>query len=154
MAHLELDLQIATDSITGLPSANDFMLWVKTALPTSDEKFEITIRIVDERESYALNSKYRGQDKPTNVLSFPFEAPMEIEIPLLGDLVICKQVVDFEATKQKKPLFHHWAHITIHGILHLCGYDHINDDEAEEMEAVETQLLASLDIPALYLIKE
>lgn len=154
MAHLELDLQVATESTADLPSEDDFSSWVKVALPTSGDEYEVTVRIVDEEESQALNNEYRGKDKPTNVLSFPFEAPMDLEIPLLGDLVICSQVVSREAIEQDKPLLHHWAHMTIHGILHLRGYDHINDDEAEEMEALETQLLASLTIPDPYLIKE
>lgn len=154
MANLELDLQIATEETKDLPSVEDFTRWVSVALPTQGDEFEVTIRIVDEEESHALNSEYRGKDKPTNVLSFPFEAPMDLEVPLLGDLVICKQVVSKEAKEQQKPLLHHWAHLTIHGILHLRGYDHINDDEAEEMEALEVELLASLDIPDPYLIKE
>lgn len=154
MAHLDLDLQIATESVDNLPSEADFRLWVEKALPTSGEEFEVTIRIVDEEESHALNHEYRGKDKPTNVLSFPFEAPPGLELPLLGDLVICTQVVEKEAKEQQKPLLHHWAHMTVHGILHLRGYDHINDDEAEEMESIETELLAALSISDPYLIKE
>ncbi|MCW4628008.1 rRNA maturation RNase YbeY [Marinomonas rhodophyticola] len=154
MAHLELDLQIATEDTARLPSEADFRLWVEKALPDSDEEFEVTIRIVDEEESHALNHEYRGKDKPTNVLSFPFEAPPESELPLLGDLVICTQIVAKEAEEQNKELLHHWAHMTIHGILHLRGYDHINDDEADEMESIETKLLASLSISDPYLIKE
>ncbi|MFT2097716.1 rRNA maturation RNase YbeY [Marinomonas sp. 2405UD66-6] len=154
MAHLDLDLQIATDAVDNLPSEADFRLWVEKALPTSGDEFEVTIRIVDEEESHALNHEYRGKDKPTNVLSFPFEAPPGLELPLLGDLVICTQVVEKEAKEQQKPLLHHWAHMTVHGILHLRGYDHINDDEAEEMESIETELLASLSISDPYLIKE
>lgn len=154
MAHLELDLQIATKATQRLPSEADFRLWVEKALPTLGEEFEVTIRIVDEEESHALNHEYRGKDKPTNVLSFPFEAPPGLELPLLGDLVICTQIVEKEAKEQDKELLHHWAHMTIHGILHLRGYDHINDDEADEMELIETQLLASLSISDPYLIKE
>ncbi len=154
MAELELDLQIATDATEHLPSEADFRLWVEKALPTLSDEFEVTIRIVDEDESQALNHEYRGKDKPTNVLSFPFEAPPGLELPLLGDLVICKKIVEQEAKEQEKPLLHHWAHMTIHGILHLRGYDHINDDEADEMESLETQLLASLSISDPYLIKE
>ncbi|GAA0230869.1 rRNA maturation RNase YbeY [Marinomonas primoryensis] len=154
MAHLELDLQIATEATQRLPSEAEFRLWVEKALPTLGEEFEVTIRIVDEEESHALNHEYRGQDKPTNVLSFPFEAPPGLELPLLGDLVICTQIVEKEAKEQDKELLHHWAHMTIHGILHLRGYDHINDDEADEMELIETQLLASLSISDPYLIKE
>ncbi|NVK74351.1 rRNA maturation RNase YbeY [Marinomonas sp. CT5] len=154
MATLELDLQLATEDASNLPSEADFKRWVEKALPNSDEEFEVTIRIVDEEESHALNHEYRGKDKPTNVLSFPFEAPPGLELPLLGDLVICSQIVAKEAAEQDKELFHHWAHMTIHGILHLRGYDHINDDEADEMESIETELLASLSIPDPYLIKE
>lgn len=154
MANLELDLQIATEDTKHLPSEADFRLWVETALANSDEELEVTIRIVDEEESHALNHEYRGKDKPTNVLSFPFEAPPGLELPLLGDLVICAQIVQNEAEEQNKVPLHHWAHMTIHGILHLCGYDHINDDEADEMEAIETQLLSSLSISDPYLIKE
>ncbi|NLQ16044.1 rRNA maturation RNase YbeY [Marinomonas sp. M1K-6] len=154
MAYLELDLQIATAETTNLPSEADFRLWVEKALADSDEEFEVTIRIVDEEESHALNHEYRGKDKPTNVLSFPFEAPPGLELPLLGDLVICAQIVAKEAKEQNKELLHHWAHMTIHGILHLRGYDHINDDEADEMESIETELLASLSISDPYLIKE
>lgn len=154
MAYLELDLQIATEETENLPSEADFRLWVEKALPDADEEFEVTIRIVDEEESHALNHEYRGKDKPTNVLSFPFEAPPGLELPLLGDLVICTQIVAKEAAEQNKELFHHWAHMTIHGILHLRGYDHINDDEADEMESIETELLASLSISDPYLIKE
>lgn len=154
MATLELDLQIATEETANLPSEADFRIWVEKALENSDEEFEVTIRIVDEEESHALNNEYRGKDKPTNVLSFPFESPPGLELPLLGDLVICAQVVTKEAQEQNKELLHHWAHMTIHGILHLCGYDHINDDEADEMESIETELLASLSISDPYLIKE
>lgn len=154
MAYLELDLQIATEDTANLPNEADFKRWVEKALPDSDEEFEVTIRIVDEEESHALNHEYRGKDKSTNVLSFPFEAPPGLELPLLGDLVICTQIVAKEAAEQDKELFHHWAHMTIHGILHLRGYDHINDDEADEMESIETELLASLSISDPYLIKE
>ena len=154
MADLELDLQIATLATDNLPSFEDFSRWIKVALPTIGDEFEVTVRLVDEEESLALNSEYRGKDKSTNVLSFPFEAPMDLDVPLLGDLIICTQVVNREAEEQQKTALDHWAHLTIHGILHLRGYDHIDDDEAEEMEALEIQLLASLGISDPYLIKE
>ena len=153
MAELELDLQIATDP-QGLPTSEDFCRWVSLALPNNEAAYEVTIRVVDEAESQQLNHDYRGKDKPTNVLSFPFEAPPGIELPLLGDLIICRQVVEREAQEQAKTLFDHWAHLTVHGILHLRGYDHINEDEAEEMEALEIELLAKLSINNPYLIKE
>ncbi|MAF17436.1 MAG: rRNA maturation RNase YbeY [Marinomonas sp.] len=153
MTELYLDLQIATESEDNLPSEADFQKWTSAALP-SDGEFEVTIRLVDEAESHELNLEYRGKDKPTNVLSFPFEVPDGIELPLLGDLVICRQVVEQEAIEQQKPLSHHWAHMVVHGILHLRGYDHIKDDEAEEMEALETEILATLSIPDPYLVNE
>ena len=104
----------------------------------------MTVRIVDEAESNELNLTYRGKDKPTNVLSFPFEAPPGLELPLLGDLVICRQVVEREAQEQGKPLMAHWAHMVVHGSLHLLGYDHIEDEEAEEMEALERDIMQEL----------
>lgn len=140
---LDLELQIAIDN-SELPSQESFELWVLTALRDNMSEAELTIRIVDEAESQSLNSTYRGKDKPTNVLSFPFEAPAEIDIPLLGDLIICAPVVECEAKQQGKTLQAHWAHMVVHGCLHLLGYDHINDTEAEEMESIETQLIESL----------
>lgn len=153
MANLDLDLQLACALQTELPSEAQFHAWCVAALPKECE-FEMTIRIVDEAESQALNHEYRGKDKPTNVLSFPFEVPDGIELPLLGDLVICRQVVEQEAIEQRKDLSHHWAHMVVHGVLHLCGYDHIKDDDAEEMEALETKILASMSIPDPYLVNE
>lgn len=154
MANVTLDLQLATEKTKKLPNEAHFQTWLDCALASSDDDVEITIRLVDEEESHHLNHQYRGKDKSTNVLSFPFESPEGIELPLLGDLVVCVQVVEREAQEQNKPLMHHWAHMIIHGVLHLCGYDHIKDDEAEEMETLETQLLASLSIPDPYLITE
>lgn len=142
-ASVELDLQIAVDAVA-LPSAQELELWVKTALRDTMASAELTIRIVDSAESQMLNSTYRGKNEPTNVLSFPFEAPPGIELPLLGDLVICAAVVEQEAIDQNKPLTAHWAHMVVHGCLHLLGYDHIDDIEAEEMESLETQLIESL----------
>ncbi|MEZ9820059.1 rRNA maturation RNase YbeY [Shewanella sp. 10N.286.45.A1] len=140
---VDLDLQVAVEGFE-LPSAQEMELWVKTALRDSMDQAELTIRIVDTAESQMLNSTYRGKDKPTNVLSFPFEAPPGIELPLLGDLVVCAAVVEQEAIDQNKPLNAHWAHMVVHGCLHLLGYDHIEDIEAEEMESLETQLIESL----------
>ncbi|GIU42696.1 endoribonuclease YbeY [Shewanella sairae] len=140
---IDLDVQIAVEGFT-LPSTAELELWVKTAIRDTMSEAELTIRIVEVEESQSLNSTYRGKDKPTNVLSFPFEAPPGIELPLLGDLVICAAVVEQEAIDQNKPLIAHWAHIVVHGCLHLLGYDHIEDVEAEEMESLETQLIESL----------
>ncbi len=129
-----------------MPDEKDFQSWVDTVLPDPDRPHEIVIRIVDEDESAALNQQYRHKSGSTNVLSFPFEAPAPIISPLLGDLVICAPVIERQAQKQQKLLNHHWAHIVIHGVLHLCGYDHIEDSEAEEMEAKEITLLEQLNI--------
>lgn len=145
-----LDLQVACANEADLPSEAQLTTWLTTALSsvpdTQDIEWEVTVRIVDTEESQALNRDYRGQDKPTNVLSFPFEAPPGIELPLLGDLVVCRQVVEQEARAQQKSLMDHWAHMIIHGCLHLLGFDHIKDDEAQIMEAKEVVLLAQLGI--------
>jgi probable rRNA maturation factor len=143
---LQLDVQIAVEKENNLPTEEQLNLWVRAALVrrTDHEEPELTIRIADEAESQELNNDYRGKDKPTNVLSFPFEAPAHVPIPLLGDLIICKQVVEREAIEQGKTLTSHWAHMTVHGCLHLLGYDHIEDEEAEEMEAIERTVMNEL----------
>ena len=139
-----LDLQLATADETGLPTEAEFQQWLNAAVTPFQADAEVTIRLVDKQESHALNLEYRGKDRPTNVLSFPFEAPPEIEMNLLGDLIICRQVVEAEAPEQQKPLNAHWAHMVVHGSLHLLGYDHIEDDEAEEMEALETEIMQNM----------
>jgi len=138
-----LDLQLET-SQQGLPSEEDFQRWLTAAVSPFQGEAEVTIRVVDEAESQQLNLDYRGKDKPTNVLSFPFQQPPGLELPLLGDLVICAQVVHAEAAEQGKSAQAHWAHMVVHGCLHLLGFDHIKEDEAEEMEAEEIQILAEL----------
>ena len=143
MIGLDLDLQIAVDA-KNLPTQTQFESWVRVAVGHTMPEVELTIRLVESSESQQLNHTYRGKDKPTNVLSFPFEAPAEIDLPLLGDLIICVDVVEKEALEQNKSLEAHWAHMVIHGCLHLLGYDHIIDEEAEEMESLETQLLEHL----------
>lgn len=154
MSEVILDLQIATENAQGLPDEVQFMTWLEAVLPQFQPVSEVTIRIVDEAESHELNLTYRGKDRPTNVLSFPFEAPPEIELPLLGDLIICRQVVEKEAIEQNKTVEEHWAHMVIHGCLHLLGYDHIEDDEAEEMESLETEILQKLGYEDPYLIEK
>lgn len=144
MSAIILDLQIATDDNQNLPTEEQIMQWLNVILPQFMDNAEITIRIVDEQESQQLNNTYRHKDKPTNVLSFPFESPIEIEVPLLGDLIICKQVVEAEAKEQHKSLTSHWAHMIVHGCLHLLGYDHILDEEAEEMENIEIDIMQQL----------
>jgi len=145
---IELDLQNALVSseseALGVPTEAQFEQWLTKVLGGRRDEAELTIRITDEAEMRELNATYRGKDKPTNVLSFPFEAPPGVELPLLGDIIICAQVVAAEAAEQGKPLEAHWAHMVIHGTLHLLGYDHIEDAEAEEMEGLEIELLAGL----------
>lgn len=154
MINLDLDLQLASVDTDNLPSEQDFNQWITLALPQNGTVYELTVRIVDEEESQSLNHQYRGKDKATNVLSFPFEVPEGIDLPLLGDLIVCRQIVEKEAIEQNKNLFHHWAHMVIHGTLHLRGFDHINDDDAQEMESLEISILEQLDIPNPYLINE
>jgi len=125
-----LDLQVATEA-TAIPAEADLQRYLDAAVSPFQAEAEVTIRIVDEEESQQLNFDYRHKDKPTNVLSFPFQAPPGIELPLLGDLVICVQVVAKEALEQNKTLEAHWAHMVVHGCLHLLGFDHINDTGTE-----------------------
>ncbi len=147
---LELDLQLAS-SAPDMPSEAQFRTWCTLALRQRTADSELTIRLVDEAEGRELNHTYRQRDYATNVLSFPADVPDELlDIPLLGDLVICVPVVVREAQEQSKNLEAHWAHLVIHGCLHLLGYDHILDAEAEEMEALERTLLAELGHPDPY----
>ena len=166
--NITVDLQIATEDDDHPPPSSieqsDIELlnieqWISAAL-TFSPKFtakhteqppEVTVRIVDRTEITQLNRDYRDNDKATNILSFPAELPGHIDLPLLGDLVICAAVVEQEAQQQHKSSNAHWAHMVIHGTLHLLGYDHINDDEAEIMEALEVDILASLNIANPYI---
>lgn len=151
--HLDLEVQYAVEG-AALPSAEDFQLWAETALKHVKQSMpaSLAIRVVEAEESQALNHQYRGKNKPTNVLSFPFELPQGLpedlvpEESILGDLAICAEVVAQEAEEQDKLLYNHWAHMVVHGCLHLLGYDHIKDDEAEVMEAIEIAILAKLNI--------
>lgn len=151
MSTVVLDLQQACADAHGLPEGTAFQRWLEAAVTPFQPESEVTIRLVDEAESHELNLTYRGKDKPTNVLSFPFEAPPGIELPLLGDLIICRQVVEQEAAEQGKSTEAHWAHMVVHGTLHLLGYDHIEDSEAEEMEALETEIMLALGYPDPYI---
>lgn len=145
---VELDLQNALSTeeseTLGVPPESAFTRWVEAVLHDRQDETQLTIRICDTAEITELNRDYRGKDKPTNVLSFPFEAPAGVELPLLGDIVICAQVVADEAEQQGKALEAHWAHMVVHGTLHLLGYDHIDEAEANEMEGLEIGLLAGL----------
>jgi probable rRNA maturation factor len=147
---LELDLQIALD-LPRLPAEADFRRWAEAALAGADHRqdAELTLRIVNEAESAALNETYRHKPGPTNVLSFPFDAPPEVDSSLLGDIVICAPVVLREAVVQGKTPEAHWAHLVAHGVLHLLGYDH-DEAQAEAMEALEIRILAGLGFPDPY----
>lgn len=134
-----------------LPTIEQCHKWARAALQgeLAYQTVEMTIRVVDEEESRTLNRDYRGIDKPTNVLSFEFEQPEFLidlgeELPYLGDLAICAAVVEREAAEQNKSLEAHWAHMIVHGTLHLQGYDHIEDSEAEEMESLEIKIMQKL----------
>ena len=150
MAVVTLELQRAVESQADLPDDDTFRRWVESVLSGHPEPVELVIRLVDEAESRQLNLDYRGKDRPTNVLSFPFEAPPQVPSSLLGDLVICAPVVAREAEEQGKTLHAHWAHMVIHGLLHLLGYDHLNDEEAQQMESRERELLQQLNYPDPY----
>lgn len=134
-----------------IPPAALLEAWITAALQSQNlEEAEVSLYIVDDEESQELNAQYRGKDKPTNVLSFPADIPPEVGIPLLGDLVVCAPVVEREAQEQGKSLEAHWAHMLVHGSLHLLGFDHIHDDEAEVMESLETDIVTGLGFPAPY----
>jgi len=138
-----LDFQIVSESEI-IPQQVLFKTWVDAVLKDETQDSEIVIRIVDEEEMILFNEQYRGKKGSTNILSFPFEAPEGMDSDLLGDLLLCASVVEAEAQQQNKMLAHHWAHMIVHGVLHLIGYDHIKDKEAEEMEALEIKILKSI----------
>ncbi|MCD9005293.1 rRNA maturation RNase YbeY [Luteimonas sp. XNQY3] len=138
----------------GLPAAASFRKWAAAALAGRIREADLAIRLVDENEGRALNRHYRGRDYATNVLSFPAELPEGlpegVHLPLLGDLVLCAPVVAREAAEQVKPLNAHYAHLTVHGVLHLLGWDHEDDKDAEAMEQLEREILAGLGIDDPY----
>jgi probable rRNA maturation factor len=140
----------------GLPAAVSFRKWVAAALAGRIREADLAVRVVDDAEGRALNRHYRGRDYATNVLSFPAELdegiklPKGVRMPLLGDLVLCAPVIAREAGEQGKPLSAHYAHLTVHGTLHLLGWDHGDDVEAQAMEALEREILAGLGIPDPY----
>ena len=154
--HARVDVQLATQS-DFIPDNSQINQWVNTTLacaelPQTDD-YELSIRIVSEKEITELNKQYRHKDNPTNVLSFPYESMPGIDIPLLGDIVICADVVNREAKQQEKAPIDHWAHMLVHGVLHLLGYDHIEDKDAEQMEGVEIHILKKMGIDNPYLDK-
>ena len=155
---LTLDLEDLS-GCNNTPSHDQMIHWFEAVfrhLPEGQQRTEVelSIRLVDEFESQNLNHRYRRANKPTNVLSFPSELPPglppEPGLPLLGDLAICAQVVEREAQQQNKELLAHWAHMLVHGTLHLLNYDHIDDDDAEQMAALETRIITGLGYPEPY----
>ena len=144
-----IEIQIIYQS-EGQPEPEQIQRWVDAALEGYQPDTEIVVRIVDEQESAELNEQYRHKPGPTNILSFPVEVPDGIELDLLGDLVICAPVLEKEALEQHKVLADHWAHIIVHGVLHLLGYDHIDEAEAELMESKEIAILDTLNISNPY----
>ena len=136
---IRIDLQNDA-SLTSVPRKKKLKKWVAAALQESHGELEQTIRIVDERESRDLNSRFRDKDSATNVLAFPSDSGL-LDYECLGDLVICAPIVVAEATEQGKPAEAHWAHLVVHGMLHLQGFDHNNDDETAQMEALEIKIL-------------
>jgi len=149
---LELDLSVGYGvPRRGVPSAMSFRRWVEAALSTRLHRADLAIRVVSEKEGLALNRHYRGKDYATNVLSFPAELPEGVQLPVLGDIVLCAPVIEREAREQGKLQNAHWAHMTVHGVLHLLGFDHDDPVEAEAMENLEREILASLHIADPYL---
>jgi probable rRNA maturation factor len=147
---LTVDIQCA--SAEPVPPEGDLRRWIAAALASqaTRDDTEISVRLVDIPEMAGLNQAYRGKPGPTNVLSFPADLPAELQLPLLGDIVICAPVVRDEAQSQHKTLAAHWAHMAVHGTLHLLGYDHLDDSEAEQMEAMETAIITALGFPPPY----
>ena len=152
---IKLDLQYA-EQAEEPPSRENFQKWVNLAyIEKQSVPAQVSIRIVSEAESQSLNTEYRNKNKPTNVLSFPMELPEqlihELDIVMLGDLVICGSVVESEAVQQGKSSLSHWAHMVIHGMLHLQGYDHVSESDAEQMEDLEVKLLKKIGVNNPYL---
>lgn len=146
-------VRIDIDNVSGkkVPANTALKQWITAAIGSRRDHAELSVRITDADEIKMLNQQYRGKDYATNVLSFPADLPPEIKLPHLGDIVICAEVVEREAREQNKTSEAHWAHMVIHGTLHLLGYDHIDDVDAEIMEALEIDILRSLNFANPYL---
>ena len=152
---LNLSIQHAA-KFPGLPTRAQIKKWAMAALQPNLPAAEVTFRFVDLKEGQTLNHNYRGKDYPTNVLTFVFDEDMPLPpgLPLMGDIVFCAPVVETEAAAQGISLESHYCHLVIHGMLHLQGMDHIEDDEAAEMEALETHILAQLGYPDPYALEK
>jgi probable rRNA maturation factor len=134
----------------GLPSAKALRVWVRAAAEGRCEQAQVTVRVVGRDEGAQLNAHYRGGSGPTNVLSFSLDAVPGADPPWLGDLVLCAPVVEHEAREQGQSARQHWAHLVVHGMLHLLGYDHQSAEEARHMEAIECEVLNRLGHPDPY----
>lgn len=146
-------LRVDIDNASGakVPSNAKIKLWIDAAIGARRDKAEVSVRITDAAEIKVLNQQYRGKDYATNVLSFPADLPPELKLPHLGDIVICAEVVEREALEQHKSSAAHWAHMIVHGTLHLLDYDHIDDADAEIMEALEVEILHTLNFENPYI---
>ncbi|MCF6300341.1 MAG: rRNA maturation RNase YbeY [Proteobacteria bacterium] len=145
-----IEVVLINDDQLNSPSEQEFQIWADLASKHLSVAGEVCIKIITSEQSQALNQNYRNVNKPTNVLSFPAEIPEFVESDQLGDLAICAEVLEKEASQQNKQVNHHWAHLSIHGLLHLLGYDHVEDNQATIMEALEVKLLDQLDISNPY----
>lgn len=142
---LRLDLQLAVDAARhDVPAKRAIAGWIKAALAEQCERAELTVRVVEASEIAELNQTYRHKAGPTNVLSFESDLPLELRGAFLGDVVVCPEVLEREAVEQGKSLEAHWAHMMVHGALHLLGFDHIDEAEAQEMERMETAIMHTL----------
>ena len=133
-----------------IPDAATIQRWAEHAC-LCDEPVVVSVQIVSADEMRELNKTWRGHDKATNVLSFPMPSPDVIDVKILGDLALCVSVINAEATQQHKAGDAHWAHMLVHGMLHLQGYDHIDDSQADQMEALEIRMLSQLGYSNPYL---
>ena len=153
-AVIEVDYQVEPGISENIyvPGEQLVSSWIETALRviSYDKPVQVSVCVVSRQEITTLNDKYRNMNKATNVLSFPYESMPGVELPLLGDIVVCAEVVNEEAQQQGKSLQQHWAHMIVHGTLHLLGYDHIRDTDAQQMESIEVKVLSNLEFSNPY----
>jgi probable rRNA maturation factor len=147
-AAIEIDYQVEPSCSVAayVPDEQAVNKWINCALESAsyEKPAQVSVCIVSEREITALNSRYRKKNQATNVLSFPFEPLPGVDVPLLGDVVVCAEVVNDEAREQGKSAEQHWAHMIVHGVLHLLGYDHLDEADAQTMETMEIKILSQL----------